>query len=200
MDKIAFIDEYIEECNLVLDNKSTSQAKLLEDEILGVFSGEIENIRNRLDLFTNYANDDWIDYLGDISILRQKLINYKINIKEEKEKRAYDLEIAKLQQPNITAHAESHQSQKQSSNVNVNITIEQLLKQVDEISESNLNAENKETLKEYIYSLEGVKVSKDKNKFWDKTKEILRFLADKSADAAIVMLPYIIQGFSALNT
>jgi len=194
VDKLELIEEYLDKCDAVLYNKNPRHAELLEDEILGVFSAEIDNIRERLDLYNAVGS---VDYLKDISLLKQKLVNYKMNLLEEQKKRTYELELARLKQPSVTNVANAHQTQ--TTVIDVKIDIEQTIKQVEEISTETLSFEDKEKLKEYLYSLEGIKASKNKNLFWEKTKDVLKFLADKGADAAIAMLPYIIQGLSNLN-
>lgn len=194
MDKIELIEEYIDNCDVVLHNKNQRHAEDLEDDILGVFSGEIDNIRERLDLYHAVSG---VDHLKDISLLRQKLINYKMNLLEEEKKREYELELARLKQPSVTNVASAHQTQ--TTTIDVKIDIEQTIKQVEEIPTEILSFDDKEKLKEYLYSLEGIKASKNKNLFWEKTKDVFKFLADKGADAAIAMLPYIIQGLSNLN-
>ena len=200
MDKISYINEYVERCEKILTEKDINAAKLFSKEIIGIFSSEIDDITHKLDAYQWHSGSS-VDYIGDIRLLKQKLINYKLNLQSEKEKLQYNLEMAKLTQPSITAHAESNQTQNQNQsqkvNVDIKITVEQLIKAIEEIDDKSLCAEDKETLKEYVYSLEGVKASKNKNLFWNKTKDVLRFLADKGADAAITMLPFIIEGLSA---
>ena len=197
MDKILYIDEYIERCNRIIDAKDSASADLLSDEIIGVFSDEISNITDKLDAYNYHGDYEITNYLGDIKLLRQKLLNYKFNLQLEQDKMANNLEIARLSQPSITAHAESNQSQVQSTSTNISITIESTIRKIDEIPSETLSADDKEKLKEYLYSLEGMRVSKNKAKFWDKTKEVLKFTIDKGADAAIALLPYIVNGLSA---
>ena len=199
MDKISYIDGYVERCEDVLIKKEINEAESLSQEIIGIFSSEIDDITHKLDAYQWHRGRP-ADYIGDIRLLKQKLINYKLNLQSEKEKLEYNLEIAKLNQPNITAHAESNQTQNQNqsqkTNVDIDITVEKVIKRIEEIDDESLCTEDKETLKEYVYSLEGVKASKNKSLFWDKTKDVLKFLADKGADAAIAMLPFIIEGLS----
>lgn len=197
MDKISYINEYVKNCDKILAEKDINAAKLFSEEIIGVFSSEIDDITNKLNAYKWY-NDSTTDYLGDIRLLKQKLINHKLNLQSEKEKLEYNLEIAKLNQPNITAHAESNQTQNQNqkTNVDIDINVEQVIKTIEEIDDGSLSAEDKEKLKEYVYSLEGVKASKNKSLFWNKTKDVLRFLADKGADAAIALMPYLLQGLT----
>lgn len=192
MDKIEFIESFIAECDSVLDSGSASEAKQLEKEILSTFSSEINNIQKQLDTYSFSAMNSDIDYIGDIKLLKKKLQNHSINIQDEINKRNYKLELARLKQPNISANAEANQT----TNVGIEINIEQVIRQIDDIPNKSLSEEDKDTLKEYIYSLEGVKATKNKSLFWNKSKEVLKFLVDKGADAAISILPYIIEGLT----
>lgn len=191
-EKIKFIQDYINQCDEVINSGNYSQAKQLEYDIIGVFNSEINNIENQLDMYSLHSNTA-TDYIGDIKILKQKLINYQINLKSEAEKQKYDLEMARLKQPSISAHAESNQTQ--NNTININVSLPDAIRQIEDITENELSSEDKEILKDYMYSLEGIKTTKNKSAFWDKTKGILKFLADKSADAAIAVLPYIITNF-----
>jgi len=126
-----------------------------------------------------------VDFIGDIKLLKQKLINYEANNKREQDKMAYDLEYARLKQPYVSAHAGSNPTQTATLTAHMTITVEQTVKQIDEISNDILSSSDKDVLKEYIYSLEGMKAAKNKSKFWEKSKELLKFVADKSIDVAI---------------
>ena len=193
MDKIELIQEYIDRCDIIIESNNTIEAKNMSNEIIGVFSKEIENITKNLSNYTGLINSV-INYVEDIKLLKQKLINYMSTINEEYTKREHELELARLKQPHFTAHAESNPVQNQ--NIAITVTLEQTINNLDDIPESNLASSDKETLKELLYSLEGIKVTKDKDKFWNKAKEILGFLANKSADAAITVLPLIMSGLS----
>jgi len=79
----------------------------------------------------------------------------------------------------------------------VTITIDQTIKAINKMPQGIMSDEEKEKLQEDLYTLEGIKATKDKNKFWNKAKPVLAFLADKGADAMIIAAPYII---TALET
>ncbi len=198
MDKMELIKTYLDRCEEVIVSENLTIAHKLQDEIIGVFESEISDITNKLDNYSmrGFYSDTprQVDYIGDVKLLKQKLINYIANIQQEKAKMEYELELARLKQPRVSAHAEANPTQTTTSTINVTISLEQAIKQLDEISADNLSTTDKDTLKEYLYSLEGSKAAKDKEKFWSKAKEILRFIADKGADAAIAVLPLIIAG------
>lgn len=205
MNKMDFINSYISKCDEAIASGNLSAADKLQDEIIAVFEAEIPDIKNMLDNygFSSYDSGRQVDFIGDIKLVKQKLVNYLFNIQQKQEKMKYDLELARLKQPQLSAHAEANPTQTTTQTAtqtaNINITIDQTLKRLDEISEENLSTTDKDALKDLIFSLEGCKAAKDTNKFWSKTKEVLKFIADKGADAAIATLPYIIAGLQGIN-
>ena len=198
MNKIELIESYILQCDEVLTSNNPNRAHELSKEIIGVFESEIKNIKKELDMYSVGALYDTqeTDYLGDIALLKQKLTNYKINVQSELDKMKYDLEMARLNQPHISASAEASPVQTATLTSNLTITIEQVIKKIDDIPNERINEEDRDLLKEYLYSLEGIKASKNKNKFWEKSKEVLKFIIEKGVDVAIAMLPYIISGLT----
>lgn len=202
MEKLEFIKSYINRCDEVILSRHIADADKLQNEIIGIFESEITDIKNMLDNYSwagfNDSNRE-VDFIGDIKLIKQKLINYMVNLQAEQNKMNYELELARLKQPKLSAHAEANPTQTATATSNVNISIEQIIKQLDEIPENILSSIEKDILKELIFSLEGSKAARDKNKFWDKAKEILKFIADKGADVAIATLPYIISGLKSIN-
>lgn len=84
-------------------------------------------------------------------------------------------------------------NQNQNTNIVV-VNIEQVIKQVESITSNKLSEEDKKRITDDLYALEGIKNSGNKDRFWDKARDIIRFVVDKGADVAIAAMPYIIQG------
>lgn len=193
MNKLEFIYSYIEQCNKIIISKDYEAAKTLQTEIISTFENEINNIKNELDNYSMagfFQSNRKVDYLGDLKLLKQKLENYYFNIQEENQKREYELEIARLSQPILTASAEANQT----VNNCIEISFSNLLQNLDELSEDKLSNNDKERIKELLFSLEGVKAAKDKVKFWEKAKDLLKYLLDKGVEVAIAILPYLLNG------
>lgn len=85
---------------------------------------------------------------------------------------------------------------KASSKVNINITIDQTIEAIHKLS---LSYEDKEKIEDEMRVLDSLKSSGKKEKFWDKAKTVLAFLADKGADAMIAAAPYIITSLQNMN-
>lgn len=82
-EKIKFIDEYITKLQKAIDSQNSEKADRLQDEIIAIFDSEIKNIRESLD---NYSYDHitgrTIDFLGDAELLKGKLINNNLVLKD----------------------------------------------------------------------------------------------------------------------
>ena len=183
MDKLEFIDSYIKQCDEIIAANDYNGAKSLSTDIVSTFKNEIDNIKDELDNYSlsGFYSSRKTDFLGDLKLLKQKLENYYYTIRAENEKMQYELEMARLAQPILTASAEAKQT------VNNNISIYGVPK--EELSEGE-----KKEIKDLLYSLEGIKSTKDRNMFWEKAKGLLKYLLDKGIDVGIAILPYILNG------
>jgi len=192
MDKIIFIQKFIDRCEVIINSKNINDARKIEDEIISIFANEIATILRGLDDH-DYSGSD---YLLNVELLKQKLLNYQANIKEEHKKMEHELKLAQLSQPTVSVHAEASPVQNQSANLSATVTVnlDFTLKLIDEISNDSLSIDDKEQLTEKLYSFEGVRSMNDKSKTWDKAKDILKFVANKGADAAIAVLPLVLAG------
>ncbi|MGX8834725.1 hypothetical protein ACWG0P_10975 [Amedibacillus sp. YH-ame6] len=192
MGKLEYVHGYIDKCNMVIKSNNIKEAELLQDEIIGIFENEIKEIRNMLSAYSPLAFDEKnVDYIKDIELLKQKLTNYYYNMEDAKEKRDYELELAKLKQPQVSAYAESNPIQSSILKANLTVNLEQTIEKLNNLSEDELSTKEKEELKKRIVSLEDSRSKGDKNKSWEIIKEILKFIADKGVDVAIASLPFI---------
>ena len=80
-------------------------------------------------------------------------------------------------------------TQVQNQTTNIQIDFDITVSAIEKIPDSLLSQEDKEILLGKLTSLKGCP---DKKTKWDKCKGILKWLADKSADAAIAVLPYLL--------
>lgn len=79
-----------------------------------------------------------------------------------------------------------------TTNVGINITFEQVRSQVKEMT--SLTEEQTQEVLEKINTIEETVKSKDSKKTkWEKVKPILKWIADKSCDVGIALLPLILQ-------
>lgn len=193
MNKIEFIESYIKRCDEIIESGNEREADKLQDEIIGTFESEIKDIRSLLDNYRGFWGENLpVDFIGDLKLLKQKLLNYVMNLKEEEKKMKYELELARLKQPQISNYAEALQTQSTEITINTTININQSLEMIDKIPEEKLSLEDKDNLKKQLTFLEGIKATQNKNEFWKYAKGVLKFIADKGADAAIAAMPYIL--------
>lgn len=192
MDKLEFIDSYIKQCDEIIAANDYNGAKSLSTDIVSTFKNEIDNIKDELDNYSlsGFYSSRKTDFLGDLKLLKQKLKNYYYTIRAENEKMQYELEMARLAQPILTASAEA----KQTVNNNISISLPSVIDAIDGVPKEELSEGEKKEIKDLLYSLEGIKSTKDRNMFWEKAKGLLKYLLDKGIDVGIAILPYILNG------
>ena len=79
-----------------------------------------------------------------------------------------------------------------TTNIGINITFEEVRSQVKEMS--SLTDEQTQEVLEKINTIEEIVKSKDSKKTkWEKIKSILIWLADKSCDIGVALLPLILK-------
>lgn len=139
MSKIDTLNGYIEKCDQVLESKNLKSAEKLQDEIIGVYSDEIRNIRDQLDNYSLYVGDSRpkIDFLGDIEKLKAKLSNYKDNL---------ELELSKTAIKKAGQTININQNNSNSATASSSISFEQTLKSISRLDESVLSEDDKELL------------------------------------------------------
>lgn len=184
MGKIDSLEKYIVKLEIkdISDNKKDN----LIAEVISVYDNEINNIRYELSMY-GFSCGDETDYDGDMDKLKAKLINYKDNLEIEEMQRKDELELARLKQGNINVSANANNS----NNINIQITLEQALEVIQKIPDDIMTKEEKEDLEDKVSGIDAAVKSGKKDKAKEKIESVLKFLADKGADALIVMLPYL---------
>lgn len=113
--------------------------------------------------------------LSNLKMMKAKLETYK-----------YQMNAVQLPKPEVS----NSQVVNVTNSVNVNVTFEQVRKEVEEMT-SLTNEQTQEVL-DKISEIEEVVKSKDSKKSkWEKVKPVLAWMADKSCDVGIALLPLL---------
>ena len=113
----------------------------------------------------------------NLKMMKAKLETYK-----------YQMNAVQLPKPEVS----NSQVVNVTNSVNVNVTFEQVRKEVEEMT--SLTNKDTEEILEKISEIEGVVKSKDSKKSkWEKVKPVLTWLADKSCDVGIALLPLLLK-------
>jgi hypothetical protein len=182
-DKVSFIQSFIDRVNVAIDANDVDGAKRLQSEIVSTFASDIPCITSELDSHAGYHSynrlhgkeDPPVKYVEDLGILRNRLVKLQLDIKEPT-KESSSAPLISL-------------TQVQNQTTNVQVDFDVTVSAIEKIPESSLSQEDKEIL---LGKLTSIKGCSDKKTRWDKCKGILKWLADKSADAAIAVLPYLV--------
>lgn len=172
-EKIAMLDGYISKAVSILERQDVASAELLRGEIIAVYRPEIEQLTRGVSSY------DWssTDYLRDLRILKQKLENYKVNLRS-----------GLFKQPESDSSAGISITQNVSQTTTVMATFDQTAKCIQEIPDNVLGNEEKELL---MGKLAAISTEKDKSTKWDKIKGVLKWIGDKGIEVGIAALPYI---------
>ena len=162
MGKIDTLQKYIDACDEKRNN--THDKYEFIQQVFGVYDNEIENIHSGLDMYRWGHDGKTPDYDGDIIKIKEKLINNNIN---------------------LSANANN------SNNINISITLEQAIKNIEQIPEETMSKDEKDDLEDKLSGIDAAVKSGKKEKAKEKIAGVLKFLADKGADALIAMLPYL---------
>ena len=178
IEKIKFIDGFINDIDKILENKDVNNAEKQQDKIIAVLGSEISNIESGLSNYNMYGlyNANYKpDFIGDLEILKSKLLNYKANIYMEGDKQSTQNIIYNDNISNI--------------NTNIEITINDTIEKINHFPDNLISKEEKEEIEDKLASLERSAKSKDKSKIKSKIANILKYIGDKSIDVAIALLP-----------
>jgi hypothetical protein len=85
MSKISIVENYIDNCT---EEHTMDSAKKLVNEIIGVFSNDIDGLTSNLDMYdySHMSGSTTVNYIGDVSLLKRKLEFYKASLTETEKK------------------------------------------------------------------------------------------------------------------
>lgn len=176
--KVAMIDDFIAKLEESIKNKDADSSKILTKKVFALYNSEIDDLKNGLSRFEPMADPD---YLLDADVLIARLQNYKLNLATG----LYERFQGNSGAVNVV------QAVNQDVRTHLAITFEQTIQVIENIPNDILSKEDKEILNGKLASLSAIK-EKDKASKWEKAKEILKWIADKSVDVGIAALPYIV--------
>ena len=184
MTKIEMIDQYIDKCEKCVENNDPNEAKIIENTILGIFTKDISGIRTGLDRFSARVvapgSAVKYDYLGDVMLLKAKLEVYKAELEENEP--IHNSPLISINNVNKNTNTNS---------VEIELNYDELIQIINSIPGDQLSNSEKEMLEDKINSVELQISKKDREKASAKLLGVLKFIADKSVDVGIALLPYM---------
>lgn len=175
--KTFFIDKYIRKIDETIEKADKNEAKRLIKEIIAVYESEIKDFGSQLETYS-YAHYENPDLMGDLTILRAQLLNYKANLTsglyEHLGRNGKGLQVS--------------QNINQSVTTNVEITLDSTVSVINNLPTVILNDEEKDALNG---KLAAISAAPDKPTRWEKAKNALKWIAEKGIEVGIAALPYI---------
>lgn len=180
--KTELIDNYIQRIDSVVSKNNNEEAKSLQKEIIGVYGSEINQITAQLDGSIAIGSTRPIDYIGNLTKLKAKLNNHKANI------------CSRFYPFNNGTGVAVTQSVVQDVSTSVSITLNSTVSSINQLPEQVLSEEEKDILNG---KLAGLSAETDRERRWEKVKDALKWVAEKSIEVGTAALPYIVKMLEA---
>lgn len=172
MSKINTILSYINKCDeLYVQSGNLNEIENFIDEVICVYNNEIPSFTARLnttDPLRMYCAINIEEAKSDLKNIKAMLNNYKDNIKGG---------ILNSKKAKTEININSVSSAK--AIVDVNITLDQVINNINELSNDILSKEEKDDLDDKLRALESVVNSGDKEKIKNKLVKIFNFALEK---------------------
>lgn len=181
MSKTSIISSYISRCKKVLEDKDIEAAIELEDEIVSVYDAEIKELTTGLNNYADLGCPREINCLKNIKLLKAKLEHYRSNLKRTP--------IGKVNAKNTTLNINNFSST--SINNEISITLEQTMKNINDIPSNILTDDEKQELEDKLASLQLAVNSKNKEKIGTKLLNVLKFVVNKGPETYIAIADFI---------
>lgn len=198
MELVTLLDQYIEK----LDNASSleqSEVEALIEDITRVFISQDELRELWLDYYNSFNDSN--DLMSDVRKLKTKLEynkavlideNEKVKQRAKSEQELRELEKLRLQVELKKTGITINNTNTNENNNSVSATFESVRDKVNNMT--SLPDEDIEEIQNRIDEIEEIVNSKEtKSKKWSKAKEIIKWIADKSVDVGITLLPLILK-------
>lgn len=182
----AFVENDIERIDKAIkDGLSKSELVELHSEIEAKYQSCVMNWYQGLSFaYFPKGGTPFIDY-GDLSAYENEIIYNLKSMKSKLEVYTFGMNAVSLPEPPTT-------TVNVTTSVNLNVTFEQVRSQIEDMT--SLTDKETEEILTKISVLEEIIGSKEKKKSkWEKAKSILAWLADKSFDVAMTILPLLLK-------
>lgn len=172
----AIIDEDIEKCNSELSRGNTESRYTLHNTLVSKYGKIIDGFKD--ELRSLFYDNDGIKCAENLDTMKQKLVLFKAM--------GYKNLFAEAADREITINNANHMD------VSVNVSFSEVRAKVENMTSLNED-EIQETLKK-VDELEKIVNSGDrKTKKWEKSKEIIKWIAEKGIDVGLTLLPLLLK-------
>lgn len=192
--------EYIQEDLAIIDSTINSQNKQVQyDEICRIVSAWNENkqISNGLTEYRRYNNDKIFELNSDVKYVKVCDYNWVTDLNQLERNLNMYLETlqsktrsvkGKQTVPSVNVYNNNYNS----NSIAISINYEQVKQKIDDMTA--LSSQETDEIKARIDEIKAIIESKDNKKSkWSKLNNIIKWIADKSVDVGIALLPLLLQ-------
>ena len=189
MGQIDILNNYIEKCNKVIEEKNNERAFFFQEELIQKFSKKIDiSVIDYYGGVSGYVEENLKkNCIKNVENIRDELIAYKENLEKE------PLPTG----PKTVFNFNQNQTMRDSMNMevsvdnNITLSLDQTFMLINQIPDEILSTQEKEILEDKLSSVAVLQSKNDKEKLSSKIGAILKFIADKGFDVLIAVLPYL---------
>lgn len=194
------VEEYIEECDTVIETKNHSEACKLQKKITSVFGNQnfIPDIRNGLDRLLvvpmNGTPARAVDYMGNIEKLREKLRLFLYTKDDIVSNDTYRKNITINANSNVSGSGNSTNTNTNTNTVNATFDIKTELDKARQTIEDDevLGDEDKEEINAKLDEIETVMAEDpSNNEKWKKLKSVVNWVTTKGYKIGQLVMPLI---------
>ncbi|POO87388.1 hypothetical protein [Clostridium sp. 3-3] len=194
------VEEYIEECDTVIETKNHSEACKLQKKITSVFGNQnfIPDIRNGLDRLLvvpmNGTPARAVDYMGNIEKLREKLRLFLYTKDDIVSNDTYRKNITINANSSVSGSGNSTNTNNNTNTVNATFDIKVALDKARKEIEENeyLDDDAKAEINEQLDQIESVMgEDQSNNDKWKKLKSVVNWVSNKGYKIGQLVMPLI---------
>lgn len=205
MDKVSLIEQFIGQCDAVIAEGDMEKAQLLVKKIVGVYGEEISRITQSLNAYSGIRvlgcpSRTQVNYLQDVDSLKLKLLNHKANIDAELRRKGSSDNKGVGHSINITNHNENRSSATAQASNRIEVSYYQVIERIAALPESVLSVEEKDELEMRLSAIEAAANGSDEDKLSARIFSVVKWIADKGIQVAMVAIPYLAEKIQLLQT
>lgn len=182
-----YLQGYIDFSLEVIENGDDSMAEKFHDVIISVFENEIETVFDRTSAAAKAGGH--VDYIEELKYLRGELQGFLNKLEDNERVRVLNEEIDRIRKLNPGAvmilDKDSMKTTPEAAKFKT------ALANVRNLTDRELDPEDKKVLKGRLAALELSRRNKDKDSIEQKLRDILEFISYRNIKVSLCVLPYI---------
>lgn len=171
----------------VIEDGDAFMAEKLHDIIISVFENEIETVFDRTSGAEKAGGH--IDYIDELKYLRGELQGFLNKLEDKERVRVLNEEVDRIRKMDASATLIINRDCRKVTPVTEKFKT--ALANIRQLSDRELDPEDKKVLKGRLASLELSRRNKNKDITEEKLRDVLEFISERNINVSLYVLPYL---------